>query len=231
MKITCLSDLHGFYPNLEGGDLLIMAGDYTASDKIVQWGHFFSWLKKQNYRKKILIAGNHDNFMMNGWLKSHREAEELKEVQEMLTEEEAEGIEDFEYLCDSGIEFEGLKIWGSPWTTTFPGMNPHCKAFTRQKDKSLESKWKLIPDDVDILVTHSPPWSIRDLTVDGRQVGSPSLMAHHITRLRPKLWVYGHIHEGYGQESKHQWTPTIHVNASHVNERYQPVNPPINIIL
>ena len=33
MIIDCISDLHGFFPKLEGGDLLIIAGDLTARDK------------------------------------------------------------------------------------------------------------------------------------------------------------------------------------------------------
>ncbi len=32
MIIDCISDLHGFKPNLNGGDLLIIGGDLTARD-------------------------------------------------------------------------------------------------------------------------------------------------------------------------------------------------------
>src|SRR5690606_22101282 len=83
-----------------------------------------------------------------------------------------------EYLCDSGTEFEGLKIWGSPWTKTFLNMNPHCKAFTCDTEEELAEKWDLIPANIDILITHSPPYSILDeinSTDDMIHVGSESL--------------------------------------------------------
>jgi len=52
MIIDCIADLHGFYPELDGGDLLIIAGDITASDKSHQWVEFFKWLAAQDYQKK-----------------------------------------------------------------------------------------------------------------------------------------------------------------------------------
>ncbi|HLT42767.1 MAG TPA: hypothetical protein VKZ95_08695 [Sphingobacteriaceae bacterium] len=57
MKITCIADLHGFKPKLNGGDLLIVAGDLTARDRKKEYDQFFEWLDNQNYRKKIWIAG------------------------------------------------------------------------------------------------------------------------------------------------------------------------------
>lgn len=234
MIIDCISDLHGYYPNLEGGDLLIIAGDCTARDRLLQWADFFHWIKDQNYNKKILIAGNHDNFMFNGFPKTEEEAEDLKEVRLILQESES----DFEYLCDSGTEFEGLKIWGSPWTNKFKGMNPHCMAFTVDRDEDLCDKWDKIPHDTDILITHSPPNSIMDgiPVKDGSfyHAGSKSLFGWLKYVERPKLHIFGHIHEGYG---KTEVFPTyddkmmISVNASHVNENYEPVNKPIRVVL
>ena len=40
MIIDCLSDLHGHYPSLDGGDLLIVAGDLTARDKLEEHYEF-----------------------------------------------------------------------------------------------------------------------------------------------------------------------------------------------
>ena len=209
MIIDCIADLHGHYPKLEGGDLLIVAGDCLKNDDLQSRINFFVWLQRQRYKKRIYVSGNHDN-----------------SFQKRPPTEAPEGI----YLCDSGTEFEGFKIWGSPWTLAFDGINPHCTAFTGTEDE-LAAKFVLIPDDVDILITHGPPFTILDKTADGRQVGSVSLMGHHMKRLRPKLFVWGHIHESYGQDGGYTWNNTKYVNCSHVNERYQPINKPIRIIL
>jgi Icc-related predicted phosphoesterase len=212
VDITCISDLHGFYPKLEGGDLLIVAGDLTASDTQSQHKEFFEWLDDQEYDAKVYIAGNHDGY--------YQKSEAKKYVY-------PSGIL---YLEDQCAEFEGLKIWGSPWTHLFPGVNPHCTAFMIP-EKKLAAKWALIPDDVDILVTHGPPFTVLDKTKKGAQVGSPSLMAAHLKRLRPKLWVFGHIHEAYGEDGPYEWNDTLYVNASIMNECYEPVNKPIGVVL
>lgn len=221
MIIDCISDLHGHYPHLDGGDLLIVAGDLTGTDSAREHEKFYDWCITQEYRKIVLIAGNHDNYLFNqiGYPFSETPCVEL--------------------LSDSGCEFEGLKIWGSPWTSRFEGMNPSCMAFTCDTEEELEKKWALIPDDVDILVTHSPPNGISDMVKDsweGRiaNVGSKKLL-HRVKKIKPKLHVFGHVHEGYGIDTL-EWgldpnKQTIFVNASHVNEYYQPVNKPVRIIL
>lgn len=210
MIIDCISDLHGEHPLLEGGDLLVIAGDLTKSDKKIQYDDFSKWLCDQPYKKKIVIAGNHD-----GYLQQNPSAL-------------AERGGDIQYLCDSGTEFEGLKIWGSPWAKTFLGMNAYCKAFTEDTEEDLEEKWKLIPNDVDILITHSPPYMILDKTLRTHEnVGSPSLKHHVLEKIKPLLHVFGHIHEGYGVHQQE----TIFVNSCLMNVMYEPVNKPIRIEL
>jgi len=211
MIIDCISDLHGYYPKLEGGDLLIVAGDMNRREEWNAYLDLQRWLNEQDYKEIIFIAGNHDTLIQDSDV-----------IDDLLYEHI--------YLKDSCTEFQGLKIWGTPWTSRFEGINPHCCAFTGEDDSEISPKFDLIPTDVDILITHSPPFTVRDETVDGRQVGSPSLTAHILSRLRPKLHVFGHIHEAYGIDT-YQWTPTKFVNASHVNERYEPVNKPVRIEL
>lgn len=214
---TLISDLHGFYPQLDGGDMLIVSGDFTASDTPDQFQYFFSWLSEQDYESAVVIGGNHDNLLQKGCI-PFLELDKPLDISIYC-------------LCDSGTEFEGLKIWGSPWTTKFKGMNPHCMAFTVDTDEELAEKWKLIPEDIDILITHSPPFGILDNVENRKNVGSSSLR-ETIEKIKPRLHVFGHTHEGYGQMLlKHSGPNTICVNSSHVDARYRPVNKPVRIIL
>lgn len=221
MIIDCISDLHGWRPGMKGGDLLILAGDMTAWDSPRSWNSFLNWVDYQDYRKKIMIAGNHDNFCRN-WATSD------DSVCDALA-----GRPSVSYLCDSGIEFEGLKIWGSPWTQIFEGMNERCAAFTLDTEEELEEKWALIPSDTDILITHSPPMGLLDhISFTQEWVGSVSLRNAILSQERftnLKLHVFGHIHECGGKVLK---MPTLTlVNASHVNEECHPTNAATRITL
>lgn len=219
MIIDCISDLHGSYPKLKGGDMLIIGGDLTARDRISEYAQFFGWLKKQDYEKKILISGNHDTFMSKGWPKTEQEAKDCAEIRDFL----GDGPSDFEYLCDSGCEFGGFKIWGSPWSLLFPNMNPLCTAFTGTEHE-IGNKYCKIPRDTDILITHTPPYGILDKCRRGR-VGSQELRNRVLNRSmlpKLKLHVFGHIHEMGG--CMFESTRCKFVNAAIMDENYDPVH-------
>lgn len=207
MIIDLISDLHGETPEMPGGDLLIVAGDLTATDELKQYETFVRWLNTLDYKKKIVIAGNHDGLI------------------------ESEGAQllkwaaDTEYLQDSGTEFGGLKIWGSPWTPEFCDWH-----FMKKRGDEITAKWDLIPDDIDILVTHGPPAMILDRAdawaPQSKHVGCADL-CDALPRLKNlKLHVFGHIHESYGKEIKNGVT---FVNCSHMNRAYEPVNEHIRV--
>lgn len=232
MIIDCISDLHGFYPDVGSGDLLIICGDLTARDEPDQYLQFNEWLRNQEYKRKIVIAGNHDNCLQSG-------------VNVFINPLLASSFvpiygPGLDYLCDSGTEFEGLKIWGTPWTKTFEGMNPKCKAFTCETEEELAEKWALIPENIDILITHGPPHGsldqvYKDITnKNGKKkrvhcfCGSTSF-ANRIEKVpRPRMVVFGHIHEQGGKQEKYG-SNTILVNCSIVNEEYQHVHKPVRI--
>jgi len=237
LAITAISDLHGHHPrDLLGGDLLIICGDITASDKLVQWHKFYEWLRNQQYRKKVLIGGNHDRF-----LSQFASSQETRELFEMFgNDPDLQPDDDFEYLLDSGCEFEGLKIWGSPWSLSFEGINPHCRAFTGT-DGDLRGKFDLIPDDVDILISLAPPFGTLDVNKWGGRCGSKALADRILDLKKLRLHFFGHIHESYGSchayystpdaRNLDEFTPGGHlsVNCSIMNANYSPVNGPFNI--
>ena len=113
---------------------------------------------------------------------------------------------------------DGLEVWGSPWQPWF-----HDWAFNLERGAALAEKWAMIPDSTDLLITHGPPHGILDACFDGRRVGCEEL-TRAVERVRPKLHVFGHIHEAYGVVDD---GTTLFVNASNCNLRYRPANAPI----
>lgn len=204
MKIVCIADTHNLTDELElpDGDVLVVAGDICGQGRLGEVAHFHRFIKEQSHRHKVVIAGNHDwPFMLKA------DADEIRALKH-----------DVIYLQDSGCEIDGVRFWGSPWQPEFFGW-----AFNLYRGKALAEKWAMIPDDTDVLLTHTPPYGILDRLFSGESVGCDDL-TEALVRVRPKLHVFGHIHNDYGIEER-GWT--IYVNACVCTERYLPYNSPI----
>lgn len=215
MIIDCISDLHGYQPKLPGGDLLLVAGDMTARDQVDEWKSFYDWLHSQKYRQIIYIGGNHDSFLENSC--STQESRKLGLVQDPSH---------VEYLKDNFIIFEGLKIYGFPWTPTFCSWH-----FMKDPGQPMREMVELIPNDIDILISHGPPLGILDSCPDFdglmKNAGSKDL-AKKMPQLKDlKLHVFGHIHEGYGYHRGKY----LSINASLMNGDYIPLNKPYRVRL
>jgi Icc-related predicted phosphoesterase len=208
MKTTLISDTHGFHNQLqlEGGDLLIHAGDITTRGSKLEVIQFLEWFKIQKYTHKIVVAGNHDWFF---------ERATAKEIKAIMPKEVI-------YLNDSGICIDGFTIWGSPIQPVFFDL-----AFNRERGKGIDKHWQLIPKNTDILITHGPPFGILDQTLRGKNAGCEMLLKK-TNEIKPKLHVFGHIHEGYGVMTNDS---TTFVNASVLDIRYQYSNLPIHLVL
>lgn len=211
MRVVAISDTHMYHERitLPEGDLLVHAGDSTRRGELDDLEAFLTWLRDQPHRHKVLIAGNHDFCF---------ETEKKRKKARALVEKMGNII----YLQDREVTVEGYKVWGSPWQPWF-----YNWAFNLSRGPSLAKKWALIPADTDILVTHGPPKGILDRTDRGEQVGCEELRAR-VEVIQPKLHIFGHIHEGYGQEGDGH---TIFVNAASCDERYRPINSPIVVDL
>lgn len=204
MKLVCISDTHSLHreiPHIPDGDVLIHAGDSLGQGTLENIEELNVWLGSLPHRHKIVIAGNHD------WAFQ----DEPEQARALLTH----AI----YLQDSGVEIEGMRFWGSPWTPTFMHW-----AFMLDRGKPLRDAWGLIPDNTDVLITHGPPQGIGDTScIGGSNVGCRDLL-DRIDELRLKAHIFGHIHEGYGS---YQRDDTTLINASTCTERYEPTNPPV----
>ncbi|CAF4716071.1 unnamed protein product, partial [Rotaria socialis] len=117
----------------------------------------------------------------------------------------------------------GLKFYGSPYQLEFNNW-----AFNLPSNSiEIKQAWSQISNDVDVLLTHGPPENIFDKNSLGLRTGCAQLLAR-VNIVKPRLHVFGHIHEGYGRIDSDS---TIFVNASTCDLNYQPTQGPIVIDL
>ena len=196
-RIVAMGDTHNRHASLvvPDGDILIHAGDLTGRGSLPELEAVAAWLRSQPHPHKLVIAGNHDFAL-------ERNPVAARALFQGLT-----------FLEDSEVTVAGLRIWGSPWQPWF-----HSWAFNLQRGADIDAKWKLIPEGIDVLVTHGPPLGFGDLVDQQERVGCEDLL-RHLGRVRPKLHLFGHIHEDRGAW---QLGPTRVVNCT-VSECELPV--------
>ncbi len=206
MRIVCISDTHNCHDqiNVPDGDILIHAGDATTVGNVEQIKAFNRWFANLPHKHKVFIAGNHD------WLFENDNNFARSLLDKSIV-----------YLQDSFVEIDGLKIYGSPWQPRF-----YDWAFNLNRGAELAEKWKLIPHDTDILITHGPPFGILDEVPRKYFVENTGCeeLRKVVETIKPKLHIFGHIHCGYGQTEQFG---VKFVNASTCDEEYNPTQPPI----
>lgn len=215
MKITFISDTHAkhhyFTPFINGGDVIVHAGDImTSGYETEQIYDFLSWFSNLDYEHKIFIAGNHDRLFET----------QPNNIVNIMTQ--YMGVT---YLQDKGVKIGKYNFYGSPWQPTF-----YNWAFNLPRSgQKLEDKWAKIPEKTDILITHGPPQTILDTSgppYNDPNLGCELLYNHVNGRVKPLIHVFGHIHGSYG-ERLHNGVQ--YINASCLDESYNPVNRPIDI--
>jgi Icc-related predicted phosphoesterase len=206
LKIVCISDTHSLHVRIEdipAGDVLIIAGDCTNVGELDDLRRFNEWLGYLSFKRILICGGNHDFCF---------EHEREKSVS-ILT--------NGTYLQDQSITIDGFKFYASPWSPIF------CDWAFMLTAAQLKEKWNEIPVDTDVLVTHAPPFGFGDRNLEGYPCGCSELLKA-VTSIKPRVHVFGHIHEGYGQyRNKH----TRFYNVSTCTRQYRPTNPPVVIDL
>jgi predicted phosphodiesterase len=186
VTVVCISDTHNNQPGLPEGDLLIHAGDLTQSGSFKELQQTLDWLRSQPHQHKIVVAGNHDVLLDDSLdhrlLYQHdtRKREELEWGDIIYLQDSAVTV-----TCSNGRQ---LQVYGSP-------KSPKNGNWAFQYPRSEDVWTGVVPEKADILITHGPPRAHLDLL----NLGCTHLL-DEVWRVRPSLHVFGHVHEGHGQE-------------------------------
>ena len=185
--IVCVSDTHNTTPALPPGDLLLHAGDLTEKGSLAELQAQLTWLDAQPHTYKVVIAGNHDLLLDAAVEKGAGESPAELDWGSII------------YLQDRPVTLDFptghvLTVYGAPWT-------PRFGKWAFQHPPKSDVWTDAVPAHVDILLTHGPPQCHLDRNTYGARLGCPHLL-RELYRARPRLVVFGHVHEGYGRETE-----------------------------
>lgn len=218
MKITILGDPHGKISKIKKTDLILCTGDLGNADLIRKY--FFKyglkgldWQKilskkqiKKAYEQTInssievinhlgktnipvfLVYGNAD--ILDSDIKKLNKGFKLKSL-----EKEIKKFKNIKVINKKVIEFKGLTIGGLNYF---------------RKDNMLIVKFLSKTKNLDILLTHNPPYKILDLAMPVKKHLGSKILNLYIKSKKPKYLICGHIHEAQG---KVKIKNTIVINA------------------
>lgn len=229
MKICAISDLHGYLPEIiESADIILIAGDISPLEiqfnkpKMKVWveTEFAHWIKSLPVEKVFMVAGNHDSYF-----ESISRSNVLSLYQACNNK--------LVYLKNEIAHY--YDVYGKLWSIFG---TPYCHIFGNwpfmRSEEYMEEKFKKIPEKIDIIISHDPPFACGDVDVimdaPAHRLGHVRINEHlgniplakRLNEIDYKLLVCGHIHGGehYFNEI---WKT---VNVSYLNEYYKPYYEP-----
>lgn len=211
-RVMVISDTHehSFDGNdMPKVDLLIHTGDLTNFGELDSLRESVKMMGTIEAELKLVIAGNHDisldkinrveNMSDEDYAKYHEAALEIMTgplAKEAGITYLVEGTHAF--FLSNGARFI---VYASPYTPgsgSWAFQSPPYDRYTTLDQPSPNGPCASshMPSNVDIVMTHGPPYSILD-QVDGENLGCPGLL-RGVSRARPLMHCFGHIHEGHG---------------------------------
>ncbi|KAF8526837.1 Metallo-dependent phosphatase [Hysterangium stoloniferum] len=197
-RFVCISDTHSRIFQVPPGDVLLHAGDLSSWGNVSTLRKTMNWIMTLPHATKILIAGNHDHCLDET---NEYHTKKDKQIALDLMRGPAAQKAGIIYLEHEAAEFiaqgRRWKVYGSPATPVYA-----LGAFQYDGSSSAEAKeiYDRIPMDIDILLTHGPPYGVHDVTSRGKHAGC-KYMSDKLSELdmaRCRLHVWGHIHEARG---------------------------------
>ncbi|KAK5227207.1 hypothetical protein LTR99_005338 [Exophiala xenobiotica] len=162
-----------------------------------------NWLVNADFKAKILVCGNHDVTADVGFYREYGayfHNKKMEDPQKCLALLQADPS--IIYLNHESKQIRithndgavtSLKVFGSPYS---PARGLWAFGYPPEKAAQL---WAQIALDSDIVVTHTPAKFHRDECGTRGTAGCETLR-QTLWRVRPRLFVCGHIHEAYGVE-------------------------------
>ena len=191
MKLILGSDLHGHLPPVPPCDILVLGGDIMRGheQRSFYLNELREWLQNAPARRIVATWGNHD------WPFHVQDLQSLR----------------WDLLVDQTVTIDGMHFYGTPWSL------PFYEWAWQAPESTLEKLYSHIPDNTNILISHTPPFGFCDKNDHGEHKGSKSLYDRMVELPDLRLVVCGHIHEARGSRS-------LVVNASSV-ARHQQLRP------
>ena len=222
MKICATSDLHGYLPEIDKCDLVLICGDivslrsqrYPKSCKKWYTGVFQPWVDSLPCDKVLFIPGNHEV-----GVEGHDD--EYKKLFGPYKKATILIHEPYEYLSDDGTFY---KIFGTPYCKVFGNW-----AYMRP-NSDLKEKFSEIPEGLDILLTHDvadgyADQSLQDIGYGTEEHFGTVELRDAILEKKPKYHFSGHIHTA--DHNLIMIGDTKHYNVSYIDEKYNPAFKPL----
>ncbi len=174
MKILAVTDIHGQFSDLsplleERFELVLIAGDITNFGSL---GEAKEILREYTQIAPVLfVPGNCDPTSLLS----------------------VDQVGEAEMIHGRGIEIKGLRFAGLGGATISP-FNTYIEFTEDQIKEALKGI-----GEVDVMISHSPPFGVRDQALSGLNIGSKALRKFILER-KPVVVVVGHIHEARGYE-------------------------------
>ncbi|KAF8251785.1 Metallo-dependent phosphatase, partial [Wilcoxina mikolae CBS 423.85] len=196
LRIVCISDTHNHTSlSLPHGDILIHAGDLTNRGTHKELSKTLTWLCAQPHELKLIVAGNHDGCTLDPSYTHTSESAVAAGIVYL----------NHEYRIFTLRDGRRIRVFASPLSPSIAG---GLWGFGYPTPQTLASSpWAVIPEDTEVLITHTPPKYHLDSSPTFPTPGGTPEMHHGceflrqaLWRVRPVLHVFGHIHQGRGVE-------------------------------
>lgn len=209
VRVVCISDTHNHIPeDVPEGDLLIHAGDMTNGGSVAEIQKQIDWLSSLPHREIVVVGGNHDTFLdprtrsslseeqrtgKLNWKRVHYLQHRRLSLTIRVDPRDGVQTDASTPLLAAEQNQRRIRIYGAPQIPACGPMDIHAFQYERGRDAWSET----VPEDIDILITHTPPRFHLDLSLP-TGIGCEYLFAE-VKRVKPTLHVFGHVHWGAGR--------------------------------